>query len=265
LTSATGSSRSTVLARLRRATVAAVAFGAALLVATPARADCSLLDLDCVTETVSEAADETTEVVDDVLEAAEPAVTTVVEVVESVVTTVEETVDDVVTVVEETVEGTVGGIDPEEPRPGTDGEDSGARPEGDPAPATTVPSAAGPDTATPHASAGAATVAGGGTRPLVDAFAPGRTPLAAAASTATAATEIDAPSAGGVEASPPVVREAGPSALAEAARTLAFPLALAVMIVLFLVAQHRIDRRTPKLAFAPVEPDVVGFRRAAGR
>jgi hypothetical protein len=38
----------------------------------------------------------------------------------------------------------------------------------------------------------------------------------------------------------------------EAAQRLAFPLALALLVALFLLVQHFLDRRSPKLAFAPV-------------
>jgi hypothetical protein len=269
--SATNAPRSRPFARAYRAAVALVAFGAVLLVATPARASCPLLDLDCLTETVSGAADEviddTTEVVDGVVEgvtdATEPVTTTVEEVVESVVATVEETVDDVVAVVEETVEGAVGGGAPEEPRAGTDDEGAAERPDADPRPSATVPSGAGPDTLTPHAPAGPAPLAGDAPTALagVTAVPPGGAPVPAAS---PASIEVDGATTQPA-GSPTAVRDAGPSQLVEVARTLAFPLALAILIVLFLLAQHRIDRRTPKLALAPVEPDVVDFRRAAGR
>jgi hypothetical protein len=45
-------------------------------------------------------------------------------------------------------------------------------------------------------------------------------------------------------------------AATEGAKRAAFPLALLLGIALFLVAQHRMDSRDPKLALAPVEQDV---------
>jgi hypothetical protein len=283
MASATTGPRSSARSRAGRVAVAVLAFGATFLVATPARATCSLLDLDCLTDSVSEAADEATdevtETVDDVVggvtDTAGAATTTVVEGVESVVTTVEETVEGVVAVVEETVdgvvaaveetvEGAVGGGSGEEPRPGTDGDGDGERPRTEPRPGSAAATGSDPGTVMPHAPAGPAEV---GPRPLMSS---GATVSGASASVGdpasvpSAATSAEVGVADGerVATSPPAVRDAGPSALAEAARTLAFPLALTLLIALFLIAQNRIDRRAPKLAFAPVEPDVVGFRRA---
>jgi hypothetical protein len=45
----------------------------------------------------------------------------------------------------------------------------------------------------------------------------------------------------------------------EAAEALAFPLALAVIVLLFVAIQNRIDRKDPKLALAPVAPDLLRF------
>lgn len=39
---------------------------------------------------------------------------------------------------------------------------------------------------------------------------------------------------------------------AEAAKTFAFPLLLAILVIVFLLVQHWIDRKDPKLAMAPV-------------
>jgi hypothetical protein len=270
--SAITSPHSGVLARGGRATVAAFAFGAVLLFATPARADCLLLDLDCVAEAASgaaaETAEEATEAVDEVVEGVtnvtEPATTTVVVVVESVVTTVEEAVDDVVAVVEEAAEVAIGGGSPEEPGPGTDDDITEERPEADPRPGSVVASGPDPGTVTPHAPAGTDATPGAGVPSLVGANTAPSGEAPASAASPDKVTAGDTAAAERLTVSPPAVRDAGPSALAEVARTLAFPLALTVLIALFLLAQHRVDRRAPKLALAPVEPDVVGFRRAAG-
>jgi len=48
-------------------------------------------------------------------------------------------------------------------------------------------------------------------------------------------------------------------AAAEAAKQVAFPLALALVVVAFLMVQNRLDRRDPKLAQAPIAPDVLRF------
>jgi hypothetical protein len=39
---------------------------------------------------------------------------------------------------------------------------------------------------------------------------------------------------------------------AEAAKTFAFPLLLAILVIVFLLVQHWIDKKDPKLAMAPV-------------
>jgi hypothetical protein len=45
----------------------------------------------------------------------------------------------------------------------------------------------------------------------------------------------------------------------EAARQLGFPLALAVIVVAFAMIQNYIDRKDPKLALAPIRPEVLRF------
>ena len=47
----------------------------------------------------------------------------------------------------------------------------------------------------------------------------------------------------------------------QAAKTLAFPLGLALFVLMFLVVQHWLDRNSPKLAHAPVVSryDVLDF------
>ena len=48
-------------------------------------------------------------------------------------------------------------------------------------------------------------------------------------------------------------------AAAEAVKQVAFPLALALIVVAFLLVQNRLDRRDPKLASAPIAPDLLRF------
>jgi hypothetical protein len=45
----------------------------------------------------------------------------------------------------------------------------------------------------------------------------------------------------------------------EVKAALAFPLALALIVLLFVAVQNRIDRKDPKLALAPVAPDLLRF------
>jgi hypothetical protein len=48
-------------------------------------------------------------------------------------------------------------------------------------------------------------------------------------------------------------------AAAAAAKGIGFPLGLAMIVAGFLLVQHRIDEKDPKLVLAPVRPEVVGF------
>ena len=45
----------------------------------------------------------------------------------------------------------------------------------------------------------------------------------------------------------------------QAAKALAFPVALALIVLLFVAVQNRIDRKDPKLALAPIAPDLLRF------
>ena len=50
----------------------------------------------------------------------------------------------------------------------------------------------------------------------------------------------------------------GESAL-EAAKTFAFPLIMTLLVGIFVVVQHRVDRRDPKFVLAPVEHELLSF------
>lgn len=215
-----------------------------LLAAPPAKADhCSALDVGCVTEPVAGTVEE---VVDEVTDAADPIVDTVTETVDEVVGTVEETVDPIVDTVEETVDevvGTVedivedtidpiGGVEPVEPVAPTEG--------------------------VPDRREGS-----GGTRAELDE--PADVPavrrtdapvgLGSFDVTLTSAPQLE-PTAGiGLRG----FRDGTGSAFANVIQGLAFPAILALVVAIFLAVQNRIDRRDPKLALAPVGPDVLAF------
>jgi hypothetical protein len=53
--------------------------------------------------------------------------------------------------------------------------------------------------------------------------------------------------------------EPGGLSLDDVAKGLTFPLVLALIVGAFLLAQDRIDRRDPRLALAPLGPDVLPF------
>jgi hypothetical protein len=267
---ATSRARSGRRPRIARVAVGALTFGAALLLEMPvAQATCSLLDLQCVTDTTTDAVDgvvdTATETVDDVVqdltETTESATDAVEDVVEEVVTTVEETVDGVVTTVEETVDGGVtdpppgAAVDEDVPadRPGEEpGRDTALAPgEGTTEVTDAVPTMA--DGSAGSALAGSATNAADAPAGLVS----GGTTLA------RAGAQAEASALGGATRNDPTADPAEVHArsfgFAKAVGVLAFPMALSIVVALFLVAQHRLDRRAPKLALAPVEPDVLGF------
>ena len=60
-----------------------------------------------------------------------------------------------------------------------------------------------------------------------------------------------------IGASPPTERSG--VSFENVVQGLAFPLALALIVGAFLLAQNRLDRRDPRLALAPVGPDVLDF------
>jgi hypothetical protein len=261
--------------------VGALTFGAALLLEMPvAQATCSLLDLQCVTDTTTDAVDgvvdTATETVDDVVQdltettesttdavegVVEEVVTTVEETVDGVVTTVEETVDGVVTPVEETVDG--GATDPP-PGAAVDEEVPADRPGEDPgrdtAPAPGEGTTEVTDAVPTMAEGSAGSALAGSVSNAADAPAglvPDGTTLAPAGAPAEASA-LGGSTRNDPSADPAEVH-ARSFGFAKAVTVLAFPLALSIVAALFLVAQHRLDRRAPKLALAPVEPDVLGF------
>jgi uncharacterized membrane protein YtjA (UPF0391 family) len=81
---------------------------------------------------------------------------------------------------------------------------------------------------------------------------------AAITGTATPAPSSSRPVRHGTAHGPSLFGRIG-GAVAEAAGQVVFPLALALLVVAFLMAQNRLDRRDPKLAEAPIAPDILRF------
>jgi hypothetical protein len=71
-------------------------------------------------------------------------------------------------------------------------------------------------------------------------------------------TSLKAPTPVGSVDSPSLVDRIGRGAVGTV-KQLGFPLALALIVIAFLLIQDRIDRRDPKLALAPITPDVSRF------
>jgi hypothetical protein len=206
---------------------------------------CDLLDPTCVVETGDDIVDGDTETVHDTVEEttgdAEETVEETVERVEETVETVEETGE----TVKDTVAAGIGSVDdaiggPSPPTlPGTD-----------PIPPGLDPAPSGGD-GVGHGSDGDGS--GGGDGPIgtspggvVGPFVLGPPTLRAGPVNET----VPAPRGflGGL---------AGPAA--EVASRIAFPLALAVLVLLFIAFQNRLDRTDPKLALAATSPDVLRF------
>jgi hypothetical protein len=218
-----------------------------VLAAGPARADCDVLDVTCVVETVDDTTDEVVETVDEVVETVDEVVETVEGTVDEVVETVEGTVDEVVETVEgtvdevvetvdgtvdevvETVDETVEPVAPIQPAPGESdppGEDPGAE---------TGTSVVRPDS--------------GGSRSLV------RSALLAGSGPLGPVGFVGVP----VPTSPEGLLGALAGPAADLAQQLAFPLALIVLVFAFVTVQNRLDRKDPKLALAAATPDVLNF------
>lgn len=208
-----------------------LAIGASFVVAAVPARGCPLTDPGCVIETVDDVVEPVTEVTDPVVDPVDQVVDPVTEAPDPVVGTIGGAING--------VEDTVGPIvDVTEPAQG----DS----DGGPDPRT------GPG-APPDSGDGRSEVGSGGfvERPIPPPALVGGAFI---------------PSLGSVRpisdvrfgASPPTERS-GVSFENVVKGLVAFPLALALIVGAFLLAQNRLDRRDPRLALAPVGPDVLDF------
>lgn len=221
------------------------AFGLGMM---PAHA-CSALD-PCVAETVDQA-DET--VSDTVPGEVEEPVGTVEGTVEETVGTVEETVGaveeaatGVVDEVEEIVNGVLGGGGTTEPDPEPRGGGPAETTVQDPA-----GSAGGQAGSRPAQSSGAA-------HPDVVEHPSGPSAiLHDPAASVVASLTAPGPELGPATSSQPMERWGG--LLDLPAPVLAFPVVLAIVVLVFVAVQNRLDRRDPRLALASMLPEVVRF------
>jgi hypothetical protein len=205
--------------------VVVLAVGAFFMVMAPAaRADCLVTGPPCVIETVEEVVDPATEVTDPVLEevteVTDPVVGTVGGLVENVV---EETVGPIIDEVGAPVPGpSVEVIEP--PSPG-------------------VPSV---DPPTERVDVGRS----GFVEPTVPVPALVGSPF-------VPNLELSSTDEARIGPTPPAERSG--LSLEDVVKGLTFPLALALIVGAFLLAQDRIDRRDPRLALAPLGPDILPF------
>ena len=203
--------------------------GSLVVAATPARAACALTDLACTTATVTEPV---TQVTDPVTEVTDPVTGPVGGVVDEVKNTVHPIVDEVPPLPDPPVNV------PEPPAPGESNVTPGAQTES-------------ADTSGDSGNGRPDPVSGNLVEPTVpvqalvrDAFVSGLDP--------GPGSDVR------IGPSPPTER-AGVSLQDLVTAGFAFPVALVLIVGAFLLVQDRLDRRDPRLALAPVGPDVLDF------
>jgi hypothetical protein len=208
-----------------------------VLMSVPAMA-CPVTDLSCLPQTVAD------------------PVTAVQETVDQTTTTVEETaatVNKTVEPVTDAVKGVLGQV-PDPPDTGVIDDPTGILPD---VLGSTVTQPLGPGATksggngtTNGPGGGNSRTAGGGTGLSTFGRGPAIGPVAQAPISLTAADSQTIPRQG-------LFDRIG--SLGIEAAVLAFPLALALIVLLFVAVQNRIDRKDPKLALAPVAPDLLRF------
>jgi hypothetical protein len=216
-----------------------MAIGALFVIAAvPARAACPLTDLACVTGTVTETVDQVTA----------PVTAPVTEPVNEVTDPVTGTVGGVVDKVKDTVGPVVDEVpsSPQLPNPSIDVNQS-----------TTGDSGAGPG---PRTGPGAPRGDSGNGRsdPGTGSSVERPIPVQALVGGTFISGVAPSPSSDvGIGPSPPTERTV--VSLEDVVKGFAFPLALVLIVGAFLLVQDRLDRRDPRLALAPVGPDVLDF------
>jgi hypothetical protein len=218
-----------------------------VLMSAPAMA-CAVTDLNCLPQTV---ADPVTAVQDTV----DQTTTTV----DNTAATVTDQASKTVEPVTDAVKGVLGQV-PDPPDPGVIDDPTGVLPDVPDVLGSTVTQPSGPG-ATKSDGNGTTTVPGGGNSrtagggavsPLSFGRGPVVGPVAAPPISVTPAASQTIPGRGLFEL-------IGSLPIEAKAAVLAFPLALALIVLLFVAVQNRIDRKDPKLALAPVAPDLLRF------
>jgi hypothetical protein len=227
--------------------VVVLAVGAFFMVMAPAaRADCSLAGPSCVIATVEEVVDPATEITDPILEEVTEVTDPVEETVGGLVdNVVEETVGPIIDEVEETV-GPI--IDEVEETVGPIIDEVGAPVPGPSVEVIEPPSPGVPsvDPPTERVDVGRS----GFVEPTVPVPALVGSPF-------VPNLELSSTDEARIGPTPPAERSG--LSLEDVVKGLTFPLALALIVGAFLLAQDRIDRRDPRLALAPLGPDILPF------
>jgi hypothetical protein len=209
--------------------------GSFVVAAAPARAACALTDLACatatVTGTVTEVTDPVTEVTEPVTEVTDPVTETIGGVVDEVNDTVRPIVDEVPQLPDPPVNVTDPPTPDESNAPGARA--GSADPSGD------------------NGHGRSDQVSGSLVEPTVPVQALVRDPFVSGLDPGPGPDVRIGPS-------PPAERT-GVSLQDLVTAGFAFPLALVLIVGAFLLVQDRLDRRDPRLALAPVGPDVLDF------
>jgi hypothetical protein len=206
-----------------------LAIGASFVVAAAPARGCPLTDPGCVIETVDDVVEPVTKVTDPVVDQVDQVVDPVTEVTDPVPGTIAGVING--------VEDTVGPIvDVTEP-PAQGGSDS-----------RTGPGAPRGDSGTGRSDVGSVSFV---ERPIPP-------PALVGGAFIPSLESVRPISDVRIGASPPTERS-GISFENVVKGLVAFPLALALIVGAFLLAQNRLDRRDPRLALAPVGPDVLDF------
>jgi hypothetical protein len=223
-----------------------------VLMSAPAMADCPVTDLTCLPETVADPvtaiADATTEVAAAASSAVDQATTTV----EQTAAAVQDQANQAVEPVTDTVKGILGQT-PDPPDLGPIDDPTGLLPD---VLSSTVTQPSDPGATGPGGNGTATGPGGAKSRSAGDAGPSsfGRGPVIGPVPgpiSSTPAVSMAIPQQG-------LFDRIGSLAI-QAAEVLAFPVALAVIILLFVAVQNRIDRKDPKLALAPIAPDLLRF------
>jgi hypothetical protein len=207
-----------------------LAVGASFVVAAAPARGCPLTDPGCVIGTVDEVVEPVTEVTD-------PVVDQVVDPVTEVTDPVDGTIGGVINGVEDTVDPIVDVTEPPAQGHSDVGPDPGTGPGAPPGDSRDGRSDVGSGSFVERPIPPPALVGG--------AFIPSLESVRPVSDVRTGA-------------SPPTERS-GVSFENVVKGLVAFPLALALIVGAFLLAQNRLDRRDPRLALAPVGPDVLDF------
>jgi hypothetical protein len=215
--------------------VVVVAVGASFMVMAPAaRADCSLADPSCVINTVEEVVDPATEISDPVPEEVTEVTDPVVGTVGGLVDNVDEAVDPIIDDVEETVGPIIDEV-------------------GAPVPGSSVEIIEPPSPGVPPVNPPTERVDVGRSSFV------GRTVPVPALAGSPFVPNLELSSADEARIGPTPPAERSGLSLEDVVKGLTFPLALALIVGAFLLAQDRIDRRDPRLALAPLGPDILPF------